>query len=191
MTAYPLRLPCVYVSDLAVFDGTALLLGKKMKRTLCCRSGFRPTGNPRIVPKRTLVIDKDDRSLQISEACSVTGNQLWHGSVVARAKANVRLSTQCVVMGGESGIRRVWKQFNIRPNVVYVPDNRDVPEWCDSAALPTIVVRCPPIDINRSLLHSLHNDGYAAEFPLQTPPSIESAIDPENRSAVSMPIILA
>ena len=84
-------------------------------------------------------------------------------------------------MGGESGIRRVWKQFNIRPNVVYVPDNRDVPEWCDSAALPTIVVRCPPIDINRSLLHSLHNDGYAAEFPLQTPPSIESAIDPENR----------
>lgn len=97
----------------------------------------------------------------------LSGQQLWSGTRVLRSQKHLRHATAACVVGGASAIRRIWRTYRIRPNVVYVPNTEPaVPGWCLEADLPTVIVRCSPVAVKRQLLSAEYSDGYAAEFPL-------------------------
>jgi tRNA G18 (ribose-2'-O)-methylase SpoU len=96
-----------------------------------------------------------------------SGQELWVGTQVLRSNTHARHTNAACVVGGASAIRRIWRTYRIRPNVVYVPNTDPaVPAWCLEADLPTVIVRCSPVAVKRQLLSAEYSDGYAAEFPL-------------------------
>ncbi|CAD2219780.1 hypothetical protein AGDE_10582 [Angomonas deanei] len=105
----------------------------------------------------------------------VTVQQLWNASKVARRLREVRRTQGTCVVGGAKSIQRMWRQYRMRPSVVYVPNTEEVPQWCLQDELPTYIVRCPPVEVKRHLLSAEYSDGYAAEFPV-APHHVRSAV---------------
>ena len=112
---------------------------------------------------------------------TLSSADLWACTKMLRASRHAREAQRTVVTGGKAAIRRIWREYNIVPNVVYLPDDEPIPNWCldppasssassDSAASPThrrpIIVRAPGASINKDLLSADLSDGFAAEFTL-------------------------
>ncbi|CCW65965.1 unnamed protein product [Phytomonas sp. Hart1] len=96
----------------------------------------------------------------------VRARSLWNFSVVARGNKHARRSQGVCVVGGAKAIRRIWRDYRVPPNVVYVPNTEpEVPSWCLEESLPSFIVRCPPVEVKKNLLSAEYSDGYAAEFP--------------------------
>ncbi|CCD13409.1 unnamed protein product [Trypanosoma congolense IL3000] len=111
---------------------------------------------------------------QMTPSTSFSGRQLWNSTKLIRENRNVRRSHGACVVGSAAAVKRAWREYKIRPNVVYVPDTEPtVASWCLEEDLPTCVVRCSPAEINRRLLSAELCDGYAAEFPTPTAPLLE------------------
>lgn len=117
----------------------------------------------------------------------LSSRDLWMCTKLLRTSKAARESMKSVVTGGRNAIRRIWLQYGIVPNVIYVPDDEEIPAWCLGESViekaPTtttttrplrrtpIIVRAPGAAINRNLLSAELNDGFAAEFTLdQTSP---------------------
>ncbi|CBZ27497.1 conserved hypothetical protein [Leishmania mexicana MHOM/GT/2001/U1103] len=116
---------------------------------------------------KPVVLEDVQDTYAVTPTQEVRGQQLWAATKVLRANKHIRKANATCVVGGASAIRRIWRTYNIRPNVVYVPntDSR-VPAWCLEEELPTVIVRCSPVAVRRHLLSAEYSDGYAAEFPL-------------------------
>lgn len=134
--------------------------------------------------KQAVVLEDLEAAVPVSGTSVVTARDLWHASCVARKSKHTRRSQGACVVGGAKAIRRVWREYRIRPHVVYVPNTEKVlPGWCtdDDEGLPTYLVRSSPVEIKRQLLSAEHSDGYAAEFPwgpsLVAPASTLLAVD--------------
>ncbi|KEG10865.1 hypothetical protein DQ04_03211090 [Trypanosoma grayi] len=124
---------------------------------------------------RPIVLQSLDEAAQLTPSLSVSGRQLWNSTKLIRGNRHIRHSHGACVIGGAGAIRRVWRDYKIQPNVVYVPDTEPtIPDWCVEDELPTCIVRCPPVDINRQLLSAEMGDGYAAEFPTPPSPTLEA-----------------
>ncbi|KAG5504065.1 hypothetical protein GH5_04927 [Leishmania sp. Ghana 2012 LV757] len=120
----------------------------------------------RALVKPVILEDVQD-TYAVTPTQEVQGQQLWTATKLLRSNRHVRRANAACVVGGASAIRRIWRTFNIRPNVVYVPNTESsVPAWCLEEALPTVIVRCSPVAVKRYLLSAEYSDGYAAEFPL-------------------------
>lgn len=147
------------------------------------------------VPSRRVIIHQLEDPIPSSSltsstnasSASLTGKHLWGATRLARENKNVRRTQQVCVVGGKESIQRIWSEYRIRPHVVYVPnvnemeeeetegstfsphDNSDaasIPSWClTNTTLPTYIVRCSPVDIQRHLLSASFSTPYAAEFP--------------------------
>lgn len=120
--------------------------------------------------------------VEVSSSLRLTGLELWRASRLARENKAIRRTHHVCVVGGKESIKRIWHEYHIRPNVVYVPnislpdeeeqiedDSRQAvssaPSWCwASPTLPTYIVRCSPVRIQRQLLHAERSSPYAAEF---------------------------
>jgi tRNA G18 (ribose-2'-O)-methylase SpoU len=150
---------------------------------------LEPKVNTTQKKRATIVLDDLNQSFPLTASVSVSGQQLWNASKIAREKSELRESNKVFVTGGASTIRRLWRKYRIQPNVVFVPDNAAaVPAWCFEQDLPSVIVRASPVDINRQLLSAELNDGYAAEFPLPVPAPLELATQkPEEHLATRMP----
>lgn len=130
-------------------------------------------GNKDNKQERILLQGLDD-IVQVTPNVSLSGRQLWNFSKLIRENQRVRRSHGACLVGGSAVIQRIWREYKIRPNVVYVPDTEaTVPAWCLEEELPSCVVRCPPVDVNKQLLSAEWADGHAAEFPIPTHPSLE------------------
>lgn len=139
-----------------------------LKPAAAVKSSKKPT---------TVVLDSLSDTFALTPTVSVSGHQLWNASKIAREKGALRDANKVFVTGGASTIRRLWRQYKMKPNVVYVPDNLPVlPSWCLEDDLPSVIVRASPVDINRSLLSAEMNDGFAAEFPAPITPPLEVAL---------------
>lgn len=118
--------------------------------------------------KKPVVLDdvQDTYTLTPTQQ-QLSGQQLWTGTQVLRCNKHVRHTNAACVVGGASAIRRIWRTYRIKPNVVYVPNTEPVvPSWCLEADLPSVIVRCSPVAVKRQLLSAEYSDGYAAEFPM-------------------------
>jgi len=82
-----------------------------------------------------------------------------------------------IVTGGAEAVRSVWHKCGVRPHVVFVPEDIEVPAWCRHDALPTYVVRAPAPTINK-LVHASYNDGFAGHFPAPLRPSPLDLVEP-------------
>ncbi|KAG5503509.1 hypothetical protein JKF63_05649 [Porcisia hertigi] len=125
-----------------------------------------PPLSPRTLAKPVILQDVQD-TYAVTPTQEVHGLQLWTATKVLRSNKHVRKANAACVVGGASAIRRIWRAYKIRPNVVYVPNTTPtVPVWCLEEELPTVIVRCQPVAVKRQLLSAEYSDGYAAEFPL-------------------------
>ncbi|GET89014.1 hypothetical protein, conserved [Leishmania tarentolae] len=116
---------------------------------------------------KPVVLEDVQDTYAVTPTQEVRGQQLWTATRVLRSSKHTRKANATCVVGGASAIRRVWRTYNIRPNVVYVPNtDPGVPAWCLEEELPTVIVRCSPVAVKRHLLSAEYSDGYAAEFPL-------------------------
>ncbi|AYU79256.1 SpoU rRNA Methylase family, putative [Leishmania donovani] len=116
---------------------------------------------------KPVVLEDVQDTYAITPTQEVHGQQLWTATKVLRSSKHIRKANATCVVGGASAIRRIWRTYNIRPNVVYVPNtDSGVPTWCLEEELPTVIVRCSPVAVRRHLLSAEYSDGYAAEFPL-------------------------
>ena len=134
-------------------------------------------------PTATIVLNSLDDVVPMSgenaAAVSLWGESLWNATRVAREKKDVRGNNKVFVTGGASAIQRIWHTYGIRPNVVFAPDTEtDLPDWCHHPTLPSIIVRAPPVQINRTLLSAERSDGYAAEFPTPIQAPLAELINP-------------
>ncbi|KAG5477824.1 hypothetical protein LSCM1_05126 [Leishmania martiniquensis] len=116
---------------------------------------------------KPVVLEDVQDTYAITPTQEVRGQHLWTATKLLRSNKHMRKANAACVVGGASAIRRIWRTYNIRPHVVYVPKTESaVPAWCLEEALPTVIVRCSPVDVKRHLLSAEYSDGYAAEFPL-------------------------
>ncbi|KAH8616932.1 putative SpoU rRNA Methylase family [Trypanosoma vivax] len=124
--------------------------------------------------KAPLVLRDLDAVVQLSPSVSLSGRQLWNSTRLLRENRHARLLHKACVVGGAEAIRRIWREYKVKPNVVYVPDvEPGVATWCLEDELATCIIRCPPADVNRHLLNTEFGDGFAAEFPAPTFPTLE------------------
>ncbi|AAZ13420.1 SpoU rRNA Methylase family, putative [Trypanosoma equiperdum] len=160
------------------FEDTALAL------TNAHSAGAEARGRP-------IVLQSLDEVAQVTPTISFSGRQLWNSTKLLRENGNVRRSHGACVVGGASAIRRVWRDYKIRPNVVYVPDTEPtVASWCLEDELPTCIVRCSPVEINRGLLSAELADGHAAEFPIPASPSVETFLGEGKPSRLASMLVL-
>ena len=124
---------------------------------------------------------EEKETAEESATKTLSSADLWACTKMLRSSRHAREAQRTVVTGGKAAIRRIWREYNIVPNVVYLPDDEPIPNWCldppasssassDSAASPThrrpIIVRAPGASINKDLLSADLSDGFAAEFTL-------------------------
>ncbi|CCW62600.1 unnamed protein product [Phytomonas sp. EM1] len=117
--------------------------------------------------QKPVVLQDLDASISLPMSDQVVrARALWNSSVVARSNKHARRSQGVCVVGGAKAIRRIWRDYGIQPNVVYVPNTEPaVLPWCLEESLPSFIVRCPPVEVKKHLLSAEYSDGYAAEFP--------------------------
>lgn len=132
---------------------------------------------PEKKPTQTIVLENMDDTVALTSSVSVTAGSLWNSTRVAREKREVREQNKVFVVGGAKAIKRIWHEYRIRPNVVYVPNTEDVPSWCTETDLTSLIVRCSPVDVNKKLLSAERNDGFAAEFPMPVQPPLDDALE--------------
>ncbi|EAN97484.1 hypothetical protein, conserved [Trypanosoma cruzi] len=138
-----------------------------------------------------IVLENLDAAVQMTPNFSVTGRQLWNSTKLLRESRHMRRSFGACVFGGASAIQHVWRDYRIQPHVVYVPNTEPtVPAWCLEDELPTCVVCCSPVDINKSLLSAERGDGYAAEFPTPKTHSLETFLGAHKPSRLGSVLVL-
>ena len=107
---------------------------------------------------------------------------LWSAARLLRQSAASRQRLGAVIVGGSRHIVRLWKEFGMRPSVVFVPDDGAggmvLPRWCVDAGTSAggcmpFVVRCSAHQIRDVLLStSPTNDPVAAQFDMPLPRSV-------------------
>ncbi|ORC88807.1 uncharacterized protein TM35_000152380 [Trypanosoma theileri] len=138
-----------------------------------------------------IVLQTLDESAQISPNISLTGRQMWNSTKLIRENRNFRQTHSACVVGGSDAIKCIWRKYKIVPNVVYVPDTEpSVPAWCLEEDLPTCIVRCSPVEINRKLLSAERADGYAAEFSIPPFPILENYLGEKKFTRLSSMLVL-
>ncbi|KAH9597115.1 tRNA/rRNA methyltransferase [Trypanosoma melophagium] len=140
---------------------------------------------------KPIVLQTLDESAQISPNISLTGRQMWNSTKLIRENRSFRQIHGACVVGGSDNIKCIWRKYKILPNVVYVPDTEpSVPSWCLEEELPTCIVRCSPVEINRKLLSAEFADGYAAEFPIPPFPTLENYLGENKFTRLSSMLVL-
>ncbi|RNE98001.1 putative RNA methyltransferase [Trypanosoma rangeli] len=138
-----------------------------------------------------IVLESLDGVAQMTPEFTVSGRQLWKSTKLLRENRQLRRSLQACVVGGADAIRRVWRDYKIQPHVVYVPNTEPaVPAWCLQEELPSCVVCCSPVDVNKSLLSAERGDGYAAEFPIPTSFSLEAFLGYQKPTRLASVLVL-
>ncbi|RNF11147.1 putative RNA methyltransferase [Trypanosoma conorhini] len=138
-----------------------------------------------------ILLEDLDGVARMTPEFAVSGRQLWNSTKLLRENRHLRRSSQACVVGGADAIRRAWREYKIQPHVVYVPNTEPaVPAWCLQEELPSCVVCCSPVDVNKSLLSAERGDGYAAEFPIPTSPSLEAFVGPQKLTRLASALVL-